>query len=168
MKFFLTGKPGTGKSTIFSEIVKKLTTSGKCVGGISTPEIREGTIRTGFFVQDIQTGKKIPLARRDMNTGFKVGSYSVDVEGFEKFAIPILEKALSNCDMIAIDEIGKMEMLSNGFKEAVMKILNSEKPVLAIVGEPFVDIVENVGEVIVVQEKNQDDIVFRVMRKILE
>ena len=41
--------------------------------------------------------------------------------------------AVENCEVIAIDEIGPMELFSEKFKEVVLKALESHKPVLAVV-----------------------------------
>ena len=40
---------------------------------------------------------------------------------------------MENCPVVAIDEIGPMELFSEKFKEATRKALESSKPVLAVV-----------------------------------
>jgi nucleoside-triphosphatase len=40
---------------------------------------------------------------------------------------------VEKCDIIAIDEIGPMELFSEKFKQATRKALESRKPVLAVV-----------------------------------
>ena len=42
-------------------------------------------------------------------------------------------KAIETCDVIAIDEVGPMELFSEKFKGAVRKALQSTKTVIAIV-----------------------------------
>ena len=40
---------------------------------------------------------------------------------------------MENYDVVAVDEVGTMELFSAKFKEAVRKALKSRKPVLAVV-----------------------------------
>lgn len=56
-----------------------------------------------------------------------VGKYIVDVIGFEKYALPLLQKSKSQNDkqtIFIIDEIGKMELFSVEFEKCVERIVN--------------------------------------------
>ena len=70
----------------------------------------------------------------EFRTGFRVGKYGVDVNGFENFL-----NGLSLLDPQAgpfmIDEIGKMECLSNRFSETVKDILDAEKQLIATIAQ---------------------------------
>jgi len=50
----------------------------------------------------------------------------------ERIGIPAIEKAIAddNIHIIIIDEIGKMEMLSEKFCEVVIEALDSNKPII--------------------------------------
>jgi nucleoside-triphosphatase len=137
MKIFLTGRPGVGKSSVFLKIIEKLKDKKLKIGGITTPEIREIGKRTGFKVIDLFSGKEGILATTKYRTKFRLGKYFVDVENFEKVAIPALNFALKECDIIAIDEVGKMEFYSEKFKEILKKILDSDKTLIAVVHRAF-------------------------------
>jgi nucleoside-triphosphatase len=63
-----------------------------------------------------------------------VGKYKVDLAGFEKAIVPILD-AESDTEIFIIDEIGKMECLSYKFITAVRKLFASEKAVFATVAQ---------------------------------
>jgi len=129
---FITGKPGSGKSTLIKMVIQEISKEFS-VGGIFTPEIRKGYKRKGFKVIDISTGKEDVFAHVNFNTPYRVGKYSVDLARFDAVAVPALMYAKKNSDLIVIDEIGKMELISKNFRSALESILNSEKPLLATV-----------------------------------
>ena len=47
--------------------------------------------------------------------------------------VAALREAICECDVVVIDEIGKMELFSPDFKEAVLESLNSDKRVLGTI-----------------------------------
>ncbi|MBI4318910.1 MAG: hypothetical protein HY675_10495 [Chloroflexi bacterium] len=51
----------------------------------------------------------------------------------DKVTVPAVGRAIRERKVIVIDEIGKMELLSAGFREAVMEVLGSGKPVLGTI-----------------------------------
>lgn len=125
-KFIITGRPGSGKSTCVALIIEGLRSKGIRFGGIRTPEVREGGIRTGFIVEDLLTGESDIFASTGFRGGPSVSKYVVDVGRFESIALPALNRALEECEVILIDEIGKMELLSSKFIEMVRKIWKSD------------------------------------------
>ncbi len=134
---FITGKPGIGKTTLIKRICNKL----GGVGGFFTEEIREGRARVGFRVQSFDGTQGI-LSHISVQSRFRVGKYKVDVETFEEIGVASVEQALQNGRIVVIDEIGKMELFSERFKEVVRMVLDSPQNVLATVplySIPFVD-----------------------------
>jgi len=73
------------------------------------------------------------------------------VEEFEEVAIPAIERAIGESDVIVIDEIGRMEWLSGRFRQAVARALESGKPVIAVVGEKLAGEFRGKGEVVEVR-----------------
>ncbi len=59
-----------------------------------------------------------------------VGRYGVDLAAFERAALPSLQEP---GDVVVIDELGKMELASTRFVNAVHDVLASARPVLASV-----------------------------------
>jgi len=59
----------------------------------------------------------------------------VDVDSFNRVAIPALEKALKEKSIIIVDEIGKMELFSDKFKELINNILDSGKLLICVIME---------------------------------
>ncbi|KAK2997470.1 hypothetical protein RJ639_025899 [Escallonia herrerae] len=64
-----------------------------------------------------------------------VGRYRVDVASFESLALPELQ-VKKGTDLFIIDEVGKMELYSSSFFPAVLKVLESNIPVLATIPIP--------------------------------
>lgn len=130
MKILISGLSSSGKTTLLFKVYLELKNKIK-IGGIITPEIREHNKRIGFKCVDLFSGNEIIFASTKFNSGLKFGKYFLEIKEFEKFSINSLNKALQECNLIIIDEIGKMELLSKLFEEKLKEILNSNKNVLA-------------------------------------
>ena len=132
----LHGLPGSGKTTLVERLVQKIPYPKR---GFYTREVRERGRRVGFKIVTLD-GKEAWLAKR--GKGYpQVGKYRVYVESFEKLAVPTIQEVNPD-EMMVIDEIGKMELFSKSFQEAVLKVLDSEVPVLATVGYGLIPFVE--------------------------
>ena len=142
-KILLTGLPGCGKTTAIMKIIEELDCPS--VAGFYTEEIRENNTRKGFRWKCLDGAGGI-LAHVDIKGRSKLGKYSVDVAGFEKSVVPILDAEQSDAQLFVIDEIGKMECLSRKFIAAVHRLFDSDKSVLATVarkGTGFISEVKN-------------------------
>jgi nucleoside-triphosphatase len=51
----------------------------------------------------------------------------------ERVGAEVIIRAICECDAVFIDEVGPMELLSERFREAVKKAVESKKPVISIV-----------------------------------
>ncbi|MHA1744069.1 MAG: nucleoside-triphosphatase, partial [Candidatus Heimdallarchaeota archaeon] len=134
------------------ELLKK---KGFKVGGFVTPEIIENGKRTGFFVKDVYSGNIGVLASVDFKIGPKVGRYGIDLNVFENIALRAIDFAVENCDVVCIDEIGKMEFFSEKFKKKISVLMLIDKPVVATLHRNYVNQFKNYGEVLEVTEKNR-------------
>ena len=88
------------------------------------------------------------LAKKGMKSLLKLNKYGVDPEVLEGLGAEALRKALKSKELIVIDEIGSMEIMSGVFREALMECLNSDKKVLATVrynAQPFTDEIKKMG-----------------------
>jgi len=102
------------------------------IAGFYTQEIRKGGVRKGFSWRRLD-GVTGTLAHIDIKSPFRVSKYGVDVAGFEKSVVPILDIEKTDAQLFIIDEIGKMECFSKKFVAAIRRIFKSDRSVLATV-----------------------------------
>jgi nucleoside-triphosphatase len=98
-------------------------------GGFFTEEVREGGQRVGFALVTLD-GQRAVLAHVGRGGEPRVGKYGVDVEALDRIGVPAIREAVRRRSRIVIDEIGKMEMASPAFCQAVEETL--EAPVLVL------------------------------------
>jgi len=123
----ITGLPGVGKTTLIKKLGEKIKYPGRI--GFYTEEIRNEGIRQGFSLLDFDGGNSI-LSHVNINSSFRVGKYGVDIDRFENF-IDTIDFFNPENQIIIIDEIGKMECLSEKFCQLLSRILDSDKQVVA-------------------------------------
>ena len=128
----MTGAPGVGKTTTLSKMVDALKAEGVNVGGMISREAREGSVRVGFEIVDLSSGKHGWLAHVNQKGGPHVGKYYVNIQDLENVGAQAIIEATQKCDVVAIDEIGPMELYSQKFKQAVKQALESKKLVLSV------------------------------------
>ena len=130
---FVTGPPGSGKTTAVMRAVEELKRRGLRVGGMVSREVRRGGSRWGFEVVDLDTGRVGVLASVEQRQGPSVGKYRVNLADLEGVGVEAIERAVESCDVVVIDEVGPMELLSPHFQDAVRRALGSGKPLLGTV-----------------------------------
>jgi len=108
MRLLLTGSPGIGKTTVIHAVLRRLEEV-KCAG-FYTEEKRHAGQRVGFKIitLDGQEGTLASIGRKEPT----VGRYSIHVAEFERLVLPHLDLEITPADLYVIDEIGKMELLS--------------------------------------------------------
>jgi nucleoside-triphosphatase len=139
--YLLTGPPGTGKTSLIMEAISGM--KGKA-GGFYTEEIRSQGVRQGFRLATL-AGQSAVLSHINFQSRYRVGKYGVDVDSLERVGVAALKQALKECELVVIDEIGRMELLSAGFREAVETILNSGKRLLGTIvlnPHPYADAIK--------------------------
>jgi nucleoside-triphosphatase len=133
----LTGMPGSGKTTAIRRLAEL---TGNKIGGFYTEEIRERDVRRGFRLVSFD-GLEAVIAHVDFAKDRRVGKYGVDVATIDK-AVEVALAPRRRRDLYLIDEIGKMECLSERFVALVRDVLDGTGPVVATVarrGEGFID-----------------------------
>jgi len=127
--YLLTGTPGTGKTSLIKQVVAGVRGE---AGGFYTEEIRARGVRQGFRLVTLD-GTDTILAHVNIDSPFKVSKYGVDIDSLDRVGVPALLKATQQCDLVIIDEIGKMELFSSKFREAVFQIIDSGIGVLGTI-----------------------------------
>jgi nucleoside-triphosphatase len=138
--FLLTGSPGSGKTTAIQKILSQLSCD---AGGFYTEEIREGRRRTGFALITLD-GRSSVLAHVRIRGGPRIGKYGVDLSVMDGIAVDCLTRAMTDKDIVVIDEIGPMELLSRRFREAVMQVLESDVLVLGSIVKRRTDFTDEI------------------------
>jgi len=162
------GPPGVGKTTLIKKILENLNLK---AGGFYTGEIKENGNRVGFKIISLDNLAGI-LAHVRIKGTKRVGRYGVNIYDLENVGVKSLGRALENDDLIIIDEIGKMEIFSDKFKEKVLDCLNSEKFVLATIGiggDKFISQIKERNDVIIfkMSRENRDELMDKILPLIL-
>src|SRR3989442_5825867 len=100
------------------------------VGGMITERIGKRNRGEGFYVMDWASKEKRVFASREIQSKTMVGRYGVDISALEEVGVHALQSATANADVIVIDEVGKMEVESPNFVQAVKDALDADKPLL--------------------------------------
>ena len=127
--YLLTGNPGTGKTSLIKQAVAEFQVK---AGGFYTEEIRSQGTRLGFKLVTLD-GHEAVLAHTDFSKRFQVGKYGVDIDALDSVGVTALRRAAGQCDLVVVDEIGKMELFSSDFREAVLDIIGGGKRVLGTI-----------------------------------
>jgi nucleoside-triphosphatase len=164
-RLLIEGRPGVGKSTVADRLIAMLSEAGVPVSGFVTREVREGRRRTGFRIETV-SGEEGILAHVGHRGGPRVGRYGVDVEAFERIALPTLEDIPAG-NVLVIDELGKMELASERFRDAVEALFAADAPIVATVHmqrHPFTDALKRRDdvEVLRVTRTNRDSLPERI------
>ncbi|CAD1474326.1 unnamed protein product, partial [Heterotrigona itama] len=121
-----------GKTTICEKLVAMMKQQNYKFDGFYTKEVRgPNGNRIGFDVVLVKNDKKSTLARvekvinQSQHSKYKVGNYHVFLHDFEAAALSVFDsntvsKTVSH-DILIIDEIGKMELFSQKFRNEVVK-----------------------------------------------
>jgi nucleoside-triphosphatase len=66
-------------------------------------------------------------------TGPKIGKYHVNLTDLEVIGVGAILDALQNADVLAVDELGPMEFSSTAFSKALVKAVESSKPMIGTI-----------------------------------
>jgi nucleoside-triphosphatase len=127
--YLLTGRPGTGKTSLIKQVVAQMKVK---AGGFYTEEIRTQGVREGFRLVTLD-GEETILAHINIRSSYRVSKYGVDTDALDRVGVPALRRATQQCDLVVVDEIGKMELFSASFRETVLWLIDSGKRILGTV-----------------------------------
>lgn len=132
MIILLTGLPGVGKTTVLENVIRKY--SGDCFWILSKEMRNAANERVGFTAVTSDDQKGIFAHKEFIQSDQNVGDYRVDLEVVDRlFTANILRELEHPSALFILDEIGRMEMLSENFVHAVDRLFESIVPVLATI-----------------------------------
>jgi nucleoside-triphosphatase len=131
VRVLVEARPGAGKTTALDRLSQLLRDAGVPLHGFLTRELREGRSRVGFEVESFD-GERDILAHVKLSGPPRVGRYGVDLDGFERVALPGLDRPREG-GVVVIDELGKMELASERFCDAVTRLFDEAVPIVASV-----------------------------------
>lgn len=129
----VSGLPACGKSTFARRVAEELVARGVEVVGFCTPEVRSGGRRVGFDLLQLPGGERLSFARKG------AGVADVPVHAGYVLELESLARVLDYCRSVValrdaflvVDEVGPMEMMLEGFWNAVLALaLNARKGAL--------------------------------------
>jgi len=162
--YLLTGKPGTGKTSLIKQAIAGM--KGKA-GGFYTEEIREEGVRKGFRLVTLD-GDEAILAHVDIHSPYRVSKYGVDIDSLDRVGVSALDKAAEECDLVVIDEIGKMELFSANFRRTVSQMIDSGTIILGTImlnPNPWADTIKRQPQVnvVTVTRANHQEVLRRLL-----
>jgi nucleoside-triphosphatase len=137
-------------------------------------EKRLNQVREGFEIVDVGSAKVGCLAHINQKEGSAVGKYRVNIANLESIGVEAINRSVEQNDVVVIDEIGPMELVSSKFCQATEKALNSNKLVIAVVHQKAQDqIVTEVkqrldAEIITVSVENREGLADKLVDKAVE
>ena len=143
-KIGVTGLPRSGKSAVMEKVVSMLTeerrdemrargddvAAAKLLGGMRCEPVIEDGERVGFKCINFQTGEEDVMAHKSIDSRTRVLGYGIDPEALERIAVPAIQEAMDDYEVLVIDEIGKFSVESEAFVEIVRKAMEIDKPTL--------------------------------------
>ncbi|MFD7630180.1 nucleoside-triphosphatase [Streptomyces sp. NPDC059851] len=141
-RILLEGRPGSGKTTALRRLVELL--PARTATGFTTEEIRQSGHRVGFALETLAGWREV-LAHVDLPGPPRVGKYGVDLGVMERLALPSIRPAASDETkgrLVLLDELGRMELACEAFRDAVITLLATDTDVVATVHahrDPFTD-----------------------------
>jgi len=147
----LTGRPGCGKTTLIRQVIDSL---GVKADGFYTQEMRgpDGR-RRGFQIITLD-GSTATLSSVDIRSPHRVGRYGVDLANIEGVAVPAIRRAVQRRHLVVVDEIGKMELFSPSFRQAVLEALEGGRCLLGTIllgPHPYADAIKARPDVRVIE-----------------
>ena len=132
MKLLFTGEPHSGKSTLIEgfvdEVLDKL--------GFHAREMQQLGLRVGFEAVS-SAGDTATMASIHTDSDVRVSRYGVDIDGFNAFLDELPEP--EDGQLLYVDEIGQMQLNSDGCKSLVERWLNLSNPFIGTITKVFED-----------------------------
>ena len=121
----LTGPVGAGKTTLLRSLVEVLARRKIPVSGFTGPRVFEGGELDGYDLVEASGGRRVPFLRRRGDTlQDRIGPWFVDRGGRSAAAEWI--RLSSPASVLAVDELGPLELTGGGHWPAVRDVLDGD------------------------------------------
>jgi nucleoside-triphosphatase THEP1 len=152
--YIITGKIGSGKTSLIQKLINKLYQNKVKVSGIISTRIIEDEITTGYDVVNISTGESKKFLRiNGTEQQARIGKFYIYPEGLNTGNETLLA---NQTQLVIIDEIGKLELEGKGWSESLQKLINNSKSHL------FLSVREEVLNEVIEKFKIKPDVIFNV------
>jgi len=153
--FFITGRPGIGKTTVLLNAANELKNKGYSVGGMLSREVRQEGTRVGFEIVDFTTGRRGWLAHVNQPAGPQVSKYRINLHDLDQIGVNAIRDAVKDAEVVIVDEIGPMELFSSAFKQVINDAVESQKLVLGVIHhstrDPIINSLKNRNDAEIVE-----------------
>lgn len=134
--YIISGAVGEGKTSFLLELANELKKPNIKVEGFLSLRIMERGVTTGYDLLDVRTNEKYSFLRSNTEekNGNRIGRFIIHDAGLNAGRKILTEAGQKNCDVIFIDEVGKLELNGGGWADQLRKLLDStsSKIVLSI------------------------------------
>ena len=117
----VSGPRGAGKTTALLDLRDAIVAAGFRVGGVAQPAV--GADRGGYALEDVETGERRPWARLRADG---VPGFDFDDAGLG-WAAERLRAARARCDVVLVDEFGRLEAAGAGHLPALREASGGDR-----------------------------------------
>jgi nucleoside-triphosphatase THEP1 len=127
------GARQSGKTTTLRELAEALSASGLVVGGVVQIAALEAGQPVAYELEDVATGARRQLARRRSGAAPRGLGFEFDEDAWG-WAADVLRRAREHCDVVVVDELGRLEATGAGHLPALRTPVIREKAHLWLLG----------------------------------
>ncbi|MBS3791437.1 hypothetical protein KGY77_02150 [Candidatus Bipolaricaulota bacterium] len=127
---------GAGKTRLSQKVVDRLKNSHYQPGGVLSPRLMESGLTVGYDVINIATGNRRSFVRSHP-PGKNVGRFFIKPGAIE-FANQAISDAIGQFDPVFVDEVGRLELSSDGLAPSVEELLSSQSQAIILVRDEFI------------------------------
>lgn len=168
--YIITGKIGSGKTTLIQKLIQKFQVENIPVSGIYSARILENEKTTGYDLVNISTGETEKFLREhgDKNQQ-RIGKFYIDSKGVNKGNQILMN---SQSKLIIIDEVGRLELEDKGWAQSLNQIITDSKShlLLSVREEVINEVTEKFKispEIIFnIEEQKDDDLFLLIMNEL--